>query len=158
MQSTRLRWIWLLPAAAIALTVAIWPQVGHTQAGVPTQARYIFPPVGLIPGELLRVSVANPHDLAPPCRIYLYDAKNNTIGDTGIFKLPAVQFVSFDFDRNKLAESGETNTGRLEVRAVVVASFPNGSPPDPCRPGVEMISSDNGHTFATMPPPDPDLF
>ena len=112
---------------------------------------------------MLRVSVANPHQLPPgPIRILLFDAQGNAVGDSGEFVLPAAQTQWFDFSWGKIAGTGdggavgELGTGRIQVRAVVLVSNKNGLPPDICRPGVELVNEETGHTFNSTNPPEPD--
>lgn len=83
--------------------------------------------VGLIPGQTLRVSVANPNVAAPAvgqgesirAQVQLYDARGNLIAQSAEMTIPAGQFHSFDFNRNAIPLAGELGTGRVQTRAQV---------------------------------------
>jgi len=54
----------------------------------------------------------------------------------------------------------ENRQGRKQFHVVVTVQRnpddPN-APPDPCRPGVELVNARTGHTFGISDPPDPDF-
>jgi hypothetical protein len=129
----------------------------------PKLARYSFPSVGLTPGQTIRVTVANHHRGAsnPPepdrIRIVLLDAAGQIAADSGEQLLPAVQSQSFDVQREKLDRSGEPGTGRVQLRAVVTIKSATSLSADPCRPGIEVLTTATGQTTLLAPPPVPEF-
>jgi hypothetical protein len=63
--------------------------------------------------------------------------------------------VTFVVARDRLP-AGEPETGRLELRAVVLMRGANALPVDPCRASVEIVD-DAGRTAVFVPPPAPEL-
>jgi hypothetical protein len=125
----------------------------------PPRVRHEFAPVGIIPGQTLRITVASlrrPDEIPPTpdrVRLYLLDARGQPIADSGPRELPAVQMEWLSVERDRLP-AGEPGTGRLQVRAVVVAWNPEGFPPGPTRPSVEVLNP-AGRTLVFLFPPGP---
>jgi hypothetical protein len=123
---------------------------------VSNRARHDFPPVGLVPGQTLRITVASLGELTPGpvqpdrVRLFLLDARGQRIADSGPRELAAAQMEWLSVERNRLP-AGEPGTGRLQVRAVVVSWNPEGLPPSPVRPSVEVLNA-AGRTLVFLPP------
>ena len=83
------------------------------------------PPIGFVPGERLRVTVAHvsrqaERNQSPPnvrVGVWLLDSSGRVIAQSAQVQVPLNEFRSFDFDRVALNLSGEPDTGRLQVRA-----------------------------------------
>jgi hypothetical protein len=139
----------------------MWCQ-GRARAGQvngPSIARYVFQSLGIVSGEGAIVSVANFHDLAPPCRIRLLDSDGKVEADSGDIRIPAQGTIHFRVPYAKLLPAVQV-AGRKQFRAVVLV-FPDPDSPGgyapPCRLGVELVNTFNGHTFGIATPPDPDF-
>jgi hypothetical protein len=128
------------------------------QNGGPTIARYAFQSVGIKLGEEINISVANFHDVPPPCRIRLLDSTGNIVADSGEFRLPAQGTIHFTVPYSKLP--AVQDGARRQVRAVVlIFRVPDSTDtiPPPCRPGIELVSSLTGHTFGVVTPREPEM-
>ena len=87
-----------------------------------TFAEYIIilPPVGLAPGQSLRVTLFNPGGGPVRAEARIHDAGGNILlGDGSVRFLQAETFQSFDFKRSDIPLAGEENTGRLQLRGSV---------------------------------------
>lgn len=160
-----------LAAAAVLCLVATAP-AARAQVREERSLRYRFASVGIVPGQSLRVTVANlseppdpdapPNPAIDPCwKVLLVDADGKTVADSGDIELPPGRTRTFTIERRKLARAGESRTGRLQVRAIVVLENDNplGDPPEPVdvRTTVEVLNSATGHTmFGLVEPPDPE--
>jgi len=131
MKTQTLRWIALTPiCVAIFLGIAVQSNLAHAQTGNPTQVAYKFQSLGLGQGQVMRISVVNFREtLPPPCRVQLINAKGESVADSGLFKIGSLQTKVLDFDRASFTAAGDDGTGRLQLRAVVRFSDPNGLPP-----------------------------
>jgi hypothetical protein len=144
---------WVVALAALASAPGLQAQ------DTAPRVRHDFAPVGLVPGQTLRITVASLRpaaegDQPPPTgdrvRLFLLDARGRRIADSGSRELPAVQMEWFSVERDRLP-AGEPGTGRLQVRAVVVAWNAEGLPPSPVRPSVELLNA-AGRTLVFLPP------
>jgi hypothetical protein len=118
-------------------------------------ARFSYGMVGILSGESLVVSVANPHSQYPPnpCRIVVLDGAGATLYDSGLFLLPAVQthFVTINWGDLPAVQDQE---GRKAVRVVIhLTASTSEWPPDPCAPSLELVTAETGATFAIAPLP-----
>jgi hypothetical protein len=162
----------LVPAAAVAaLSLFTLASPIQAQTRENTKLRYSFASVGLVPGQSVRVTLVNlveppdpgapPDPTIDPCwRVLLVDPEGRQVADSGDIELPPGRTRTFTIDRLKLG-AGETRTGRIQVRAVVLVENDNGlsTPPEPVklRPTVEVLLNATGHTmFELNEPPDPD--
>jgi len=145
---------------ALAVLAAALVTVGGVEARAqqpaPTRVRFAFPSIGVVPGETIRVGVASLRFTNPPdpdrVRIRLLDGQGHVVADSGSVELPAVQSQFLSVDAGRLGP-GEEGTGRVQVRAVVVVSNPNALPIDPCRVGLEVMSTASGRTLVALPSP-----
>jgi hypothetical protein len=122
-------------------------------------------PLGIVPGQTLRISVVNP--LAPPLpdedgRKYkmvfaplILDADGRVIARSDEITLDPGEFHSFDFNRADLPLAGEPGTGRLQVRSEIRRRFFPGIAsriPQGKFPGtVELIDNSSGKTMLLLP-------
>jgi hypothetical protein len=141
----------------VVAVLALQGRDGLRAQDVAPRVRHEFPSVGIVPGQTLRITVASlrtAEEQPPPIndrvRLFLLDAQGRRIADSGARELPAVQMEWFSVDRDRLP-AGEPGTGRLQVRAVVVAWNPEGLPPSPVRPSVEVLNA-AGRTLVLLPP------
>lgn len=89
-------------------------------------------PVGIVPGQTLRLSVFNPP--ASPQQttginghVKVFDGQGNLLAQSAEVVIAPGQFHSFDFPREALAAVGEPGTGRLQVHGSVQVAFADGS-------------------------------
>lgn len=145
----------MLPALGVVALLGLQNPADVRAQDVSNRVRHDFPPVGLVPGQTLRITVASLGELPPSpiqpdrVRLFLLDARGQRIADSGPRDLAAVQMESFSVERNRLP-AGEAGTGRLQVRAVVVAWNPEGLPPGPIRSSVELLNSAGRTTLVLL--------
>src|SRR5262245_4082794 len=169
-------------AATLAAMVGGSAIARSQDTGAPTRVRYAFQSVGLVHGQTIRVGVSSLRDSNPPepdsnppdpdtnppdpdtnppepdrVRIVLLDAAGAVVADSGVHELPAGPTRTSDVPRARLSRFGEAG-GRVQVRVVVIVTNPNGLPVDPCRPGVELVSTATGRTTLALFPPGPTRF
>jgi hypothetical protein len=122
-------------------------------------------PLGIVPGQTLRISVLNPLAPAPPgedgrkykmlVAVTILDARGQAIAHSDEITLNPGEFHSFDFKRTDLPLTGESGTGRLQVRSEIRRRFfpgiasriPQGEFPG----AVELIDSSSGKTMLLLP-------
>jgi hypothetical protein len=146
-------------AAGLAIATALAAGVASAQTP-PVRARVDFAPVGVVGSQTLQVTVASlrpaPEGIPPPVgdrvRIFLLDASGERVADSGIRVLPAVQMEALTVRREQLPAS---ESGRVQVRAVVLTWNVNGLPPSPIRSSAEILNA-QGRTLVYLPPPVPD--
>ena len=122
-------------------------------------------PVGIVPGQTLRISVFNPLEPAPPgdngrkykilFALTILDAHGQVIAHTDEVTLDPKEFHSFDFKRADLPLSGEPGTGRLQVRSEIRRRFFAGIASRISQgefPGaLELIDNSSGKTMLLLP-------
>ena len=87
---------------------------------------------GFVPGQTARFSVAYPsttQEGSQPVRVqaYIYDSTGRLLSQTAEVEVRADPFSTFDFNRDDLLVTGEPDTGRLQVRAVIQVALMDGS-------------------------------
>ena len=165
MRSTTFRRPAFALALALAGLAAVQTTAARGQDTAPQRARYSFASVGLAPGQSLRVSVFQPpptNDTPPPIndrvRVLIVAANGDTVLDTGEVSLPPGPIRFLTIPREKLDRTGEADTGRLQVRVVVLVTSGGDLPPGPSVPAVEVLTTANGRTTVEIPPGPPDRF
>lgn len=154
---TRRQW----RAVPVALAWAALGAAAVQAQTAPVRARVDFAPVGIVDGQRLEVTVASLRPLVPGqpppvsdrVRIFLLDARGERVADSGIRVLPAVQMEALTVRREQLPAS---DSGRIQVRAVVLTWNVEGLPPSPIRPAAEILNA-QGRTLVYIPPPTNDL-
>jgi hypothetical protein len=109
--------------------------------------------LGFAPGETARISVtlrrqANPE--LPPinARIQLLDTEGRVIAQSDEIKVEPGQIRFWDAHRNQIPVSGETRTGRLQVRArMVVTTSATNFDPESLMPTIEITDDITGRTL-----------
>ncbi|HKA20766.1 MAG TPA: hypothetical protein VKN18_20960 [Blastocatellia bacterium] len=86
-----------------------------------------IPAIGFVPGESIRITVSDPTTDEPdefrePARaqVKLFDRQGNQVAESPEFSIPRDGFHSVEFSRNSILLSGESGTGRLEVRPTII--------------------------------------
>jgi hypothetical protein len=145
---------WTRLAAGLAIALA----AGQASAQAPpVRARVDFAPVGIVGNQTLEVTVASlrpvveghPPPVGDRVRIFLLDARGDRVADSGVRVLPAVQMEALTVRREQLPAS---ESGRVQVRAVVLTWNVNGLPPGPIRSSAEILNA-QGRTLVYVPPP-----
>jgi hypothetical protein len=140
-----------LPGPAAGGLDSIWIDVGS--------------PVGIVPGQTLRISVFNPLGPAPPgddgrkykilFALTILNGQGQAIAHSDEVTLDPEEFHSFDFKRADLPLSGEPGTGRLQVRSEIRWRFFSGIAsriPQGEFPGaLELIDNSSGKTMLLLP-------
>jgi hypothetical protein len=141
-------------AAAGLLTLALF--------GAPLDAalrhrtfEYSYGSIGIVSGQSIVVSVTSvlPVQYPPnPCRVILLDTLGQTVFDSGVFQLPAVQSQAFTINWGDLPPNPNSIAGRAQVRAVIVidVASPDIFPRSPCATSVSIVDG-TGHTVAIQP-------
>jgi hypothetical protein len=159
---------------ALAGFASLRSHTAQAQDVATSRARYSFASVGLIPGQSLRVSVFQPPpvgDVPPPVndrvRILVLAPNGDTLADSGDIAWPPGPTRRITVPREKLARAGEDDTGRLQVRVVVLVTSGGEYPPGPSVPSVEVLTTTSGRTVVFIgnpgviqgfnPQPDPPL-
>lgn len=122
-------------------------------------------PLGIVPGQTLRISVVNP--LGPPLpdedgrkfkmlfAPLILDADGRVIARSDEITLDPGESHSFDFKRADLPLAGEPGTGRLQVRSEIRRRFFSGIAsriPQGVFPGtLELIDNSSGKTMLLLP-------
>jgi hypothetical protein len=147
--------------AAMAVIESGWTPGGVFASG-PTAAEIFpqrsviatIPPIGIVPGQMLRFSVVNPNtseDTEPVrAQVLLYDAQGNVLKRSQEVYVPFGQFRSFDFSRDELPAAGERDTGRLQVRGEITFWFidnPEQIAPDQFPAAMELVDKSTGETI-----------
>ena len=146
----------VLPLLGVVALLGLQNPAAARAQDVSPRVRHDFAPVGLVPGQTLRITVASLAELPPGpyrpdrVRLFLLDARGQRIADSGPRDLPAAQMEWLSVERDRLP-AGEPGTGRLQVRAVVVSWNPEGLPPGPVRASVEVLNA-AGRTLVFLPP------
>jgi hypothetical protein len=91
-------------------------------------SHFDFPPIGFVPGQTLRLTVAHVsgqagQDQVPPdvsVGVWLLDSSGRRIAQSAEVQIPRNEFHFFDFNRAALNLPGEPGTGRMQVRARLV--------------------------------------
>ena len=151
---------WTRVAAGLAIATALAAGQARAQAP-PVRARVDFAPVGIVGNQTLEVTVASlrpvvegqPPPVGDRVRIFLLDARGQRVADSGIRVLPAVQMEALTVRREQLPPS---ESGRVQVRAVVLTWNVNGLPPGPVRSSAEILNA-QGRTLVFVPPGPPDI-
>lgn len=121
------------------------------------------PPIGFVPGERLRVTVAHDssrgeRNQSPPnvrVRVSLLDSSGGVITQSAPVQVPFNEFRFVDFDRAAINLPGERDTGRLQVRVCQeiqvdephhVIADPRGS--SRLLSSLELIDNSTGRTAA----------
>jgi len=89
--------------------------------------------VGIAPGQMLRLSLANliklegreEDPVEVSARALLYDERGVVIAQTDPTTVPLDWIRAFDFDREAILLPGEGETGRLQVRGMLEARYTN---------------------------------
>ena len=139
---------WTRIAAGLAIATALAAGQARAQAP-PVRARVDFAPVGIVGNQTLEVTVASLRPVVegqpPPV--------GDRVADSGIRVLPAVQMEALTVRREQLPPS---ESGRVQVRAVVLTWNVNGLPPGPIRSSAEILNA-QGRTLVFVPPGPPDI-
>jgi hypothetical protein len=114
----------LLIGAALLSNV---PARGQAQQARQVSVVQDLAPIGLAPGQLLRINVLNPHDdekgptslKTVAVRVTVFDAHGNPLAQSSEEAIEPGRFHSFDFNRTALPLAGEPGTGRVQTRAQV---------------------------------------
>ena len=106
-------------------------------------------PVGIIPGQSLRISVGNNAEPLGSPIVWTYEVRNTggvPLYESERIQVPPEEFRFSDVTREDLNTEGEPETGRVQMMVRVEIKAPSGSKPSDVIVSVEIIEEATGRT------------
>ncbi len=123
---------------------------------IPREAKFMSVPVGIAPGQTVRVSVVNPVFVDGSVRsvrgghVKIFDGVGNVHLEIPFGPIVPGAFHQVDIDRSHLNTTGDPNTGVQRTRIEVTLSF-NASTSTPMNevfpPSFELVNEQGGQTI-----------
>jgi len=137
-------------AAAGLLCGSVWLQPVEAQTGDDSVRFTTYASVGIVPGEMIRLSMANPIESRGTLMLTysFYLAKGSIssytvpLYESELIKIPASEFRYVNVRRMSLNTEGELTTGRAQLIVKTTIIAPAGSSPEDFPASLEVLEDD----------------